>query len=308
MKTVRIDFCDSHFAYDKTDNFFYHLLRERFKVVLSDQPQFLIYSDYGDVHKLHTCVKIYFTVESFLPDFRECDYAFTCHELNDPRNLRLPLYVLYGNPESLLHDQVDWEKVLAAKTGFCSFLASNKNFRKTRQRIDFFHRLAKYKKIDSGGQVLNNLGHTVPGWSAGKIEFLKAYKFNIAFENKSLPGYTSEKIFEAMQAKCLPIYWGNPWIDKEFNPRSFLNYFDFPSEEALIEKIIELDQEDAKYVECLRQHCFHNNTPNPYFSRQRLLDQFERIFEAKIQPVSQRRKFFTFGRWRLAKKYKPIDY
>jgi len=79
----------------------------------------------------------------------------------------------------------------------------------------------------------------------GKIEFLKRYKFNIAFENASLPGYTTEKIVEPMAARCLPIYWGNPLIEREFNPKSFLNYFDFRDDDALIEKIIEFDESDA---------------------------------------------------------------
>ena len=81
-----------------------------------------------------------------------------------------------------------------------------------------------------------------------------------------------------MQARAMPIYWGNPRIAAEFNPKSFLNYFDFPSEEALIEKIIELDQDDAKYLEYLRQPYFHNNRPNEFFSRERLLNQFENDF------------------------------
>ena len=84
---------------------------------------------------------------------------------------------------------------------------------------------------------------------------------------------------------------------REFNPKSFLNYFDFPSEEALIEKIIELDQDDAKYLEYLRQPYFHNNQPNEFFSHERLLNQFERIFTTPITPVSARRRSWQIGRW-----------
>lgn len=301
---IRLDFTDFYPGYPKTNNFFYHLLSERFQVDICDNPDFLIYSHEGDHHKLYRCPKIYFTVESFRPDFRECDYAFTCFNLDNPRHLRLPLYVLYGTAESLRKDHLDWEKVMASKTRFCSFVVSNPNLKKTRHRIDFFNRLSKYQPVDSGGKVLNNLGYTIPGYSAGKLEFLKPYKFNISFENRSLPGYTTEKIFEAMQANCLPIYWGNPEIGREFNPKSFLNYFDFPNEDALIEKIIELDQDDTKYLEYLRQPYFPNNTPNEFFSHDRLLDQFEKIFSTAIQPVGERRRFFQLGRWTLARRNK----
>jgi alpha(1,3/1,4) fucosyltransferase len=134
-----------------------------------------------------------------------------------------------------------------------------------------------------------------------KTEFLRPYKFSIAFENESRAGYTSEKIFEAMQGHGVPLYWGNPRIKEEFNPKSFLNYFDFESEEALIEKIIELDRDDAKYFEYLKEPYLSDNQPVEAFNEKKLLDFFEEIFTKPIRPVSKRRSFF-FGRWLLVKK------
>jgi alpha(1,3/1,4) fucosyltransferase len=301
---VTLDFCDFHPKFCKTYNYFYNLLSQRFRLALCEKPDFVIYSHEGYQHQLHRGVKIFYTVESFRPNFRECDYAFTHFNLDDPRNLRLPNYVMYGKPESLLKDQLDLEKVLAAKTRFCSFVVSNPNLKKTRRRLEFFQKLSKYKQVDSAGRVMNNVGFTLEESSAKKVEFLRSCKFNIAFENKSLPGYTTEKIFEAMQAFCLPIYWGNPEIHREFNPRSFLNYFDYPNDEALIAKIIELDQDDAKYMEYLRQPYFQANQPNEYFSEERVLQQFEKIFSTPITPVS-RRRFFSFpGRWVLVRRNK----
>ena len=48
-------------------------------------------------------------------------------------------------------------------------------------------------------------------WKA-KIEFLRAYKFVIAFENGLSPGYNTEKLTHAMEADSMPIYWGDPEI------------------------------------------------------------------------------------------------
>jgi hypothetical protein len=303
---VRLDFCDFWPGFQKTNNFFYNLLRERFDVEICDQPDFLIYADPGQhVHRLNNCVKIYFSVESFRPDFRECDYAFTCHYLDDPRHLRLPYYVLTTNALKLLKSAEEIAGIMSAKTKFCSFVVSNAKRKKTQKRVEFFHRLCQYKKVDSGGAALNNIGSRIPDGSRHKLDFLRPYKFNIAFENGSTPGYTTEKITDAMWARCLPIYWGNPRIGEEFNPRSFLNYFDFPSEEALIEKIIELDQDDAKYLEYLRQPYFHNNQPNEFFGHDRLLDQFEKIFTTPITPVSRRRYWNQIGRWIPVLKNRP---
>ncbi|MFZ0828801.1 MAG: glycosyltransferase family 10 [Verrucomicrobiia bacterium] len=296
-KKVRIDFCDFRDNFSKTDNFLFKLLSERFALELCDQPDFLVYSCYGHAHRLYSGVRIFYSGESDHPDFRECDYSIASVRVDHPRHLQLPLYVTYGPAAQIVKANDDPLQTLAAKKKFCSFVVGGYNPRKNRNRVDFFHRLSKYKRVDSGGRKFNNIGGPIPGKSRGKIDFLRQYKFNIAFENRSLPGYTTEKIYEPMVARCLPIYWGNPEIAAEFNPKSFLNYFDFSSEEALIEKIIELDQDDGKYLEYVRQPYFHGDQPNIYFSRQRLLDFFEKIFSQKIQPVAQRRgKSFSFGR------------
>lgn len=307
-RQIRVDFCNFWPNFSKTDNFVFNVLSERFDVKLCDQPDFLIYNCYGHTHRLHSGVKIFFSSESDMPDYSECDYSVAAMKLDNPRHLQLPQYVVQFDAGSIIKKNDDWEKVMAAKTKFCSFVIGGYHPRKNHNRVAFFQKLSKYKRVDSGGRRFNNIGGPIPCGSTGKIEFLRPYKFNIAFENRFLPGWTTEKIFEPMMARCLPIYWGNPLINEEFNPKSFLNYHDFPSEEALIEKIIELDKDDAKYLEYLRQPYFYDDKPNVYFSRERILDFFEKIFTTKIMPVAQAgRKTFSFGRlfgrWKLAKRH-----
>ena len=75
--------------------------------------------------------------------------------------------------------------------------------------------------------------------------------------------------------------------------------------DALVDKVIELDQDDAKYKEYLRQPYFHNNKLNEFFSEERLLKQFEMIFNTPITPVSRRRYWNQIGRWIVVKKNRP---
>ena len=308
MKKIRIDFCDCFPGFVKTDNHLFKLLQERFDVELHGQPDFLIYSPYGHAHRLFSCVRIFYSGESDRPNFNECDYSIAAIKLDDPRHLQLPFYVAYGAPGQIIKAEDDPESILAGKKKFCSFIISGYNPGKNGNRVEFFRKLSRYKTVDSGGKLFNNIGGPIPAGSQGKMNFLRQYKFNIAYENRSLPGYTTEKIYEPMVARCLPIYWGDPDINAHFNPRSFLNRADFPSDEALIEKIIELDQDDGKYLEYLRQPYFHNDQPNRFFNRQRTLDFFENIFTQPIVPVAQRgRKKFSFGRifgrWKLVKRH-----
>jgi len=312
MKKIRIDFCDFWPKYPKAKNFFTELLRTRYDVEVVDQPDFLIFCNYGYQHRLYTCPRIFYTAESCLPNWRECDYALTFHYLENPRHLRLPNYVLSADSPELaqvpplhrgpLPNVETPEEILARKNKFCAFVVSNIH-RRTNKRVEFFHRLSRYKQVDSGGRALNNIGGAVSGGTAGKQKFLRPYKFSITFENKSIPGYTTEKIYEAMLARCIPIYWGSPRIDEEFNPKCFLNYFDFPSEDALVERIIEIDNNPGLHLEYLRQPVFHNNQPSEFFSKERLLNFFDEIFTTRIRPVGTRRKFFQFRRWIAVKKH-----
>jgi alpha(1,3/1,4) fucosyltransferase len=308
MKKIRLDFCDFGPNTSKTDCFLYKVLSERFEIELCDQPDFLIYSTYGQEFRLHSGVRIFFCAESDIPNFRECDYSVASALVDDPRHLQYPNYVHYGEPEEIIKRNDDPEKILAGKTKFCSFVVGGYHPRKNHNRVDFFQKLSQYKRVDSGGKKFNNIGGPVAGGSRGKIDFMHPYKFNIAFENRSLAGYTTEKIFEPMIARCLPIYWGNPMIAEEFNTKSFINYLDFPGEEAVIEKIIELDRDDSKYLEYLRQPYFHDDQPNIYFSHERILNFFEKIFTTRITPVAQAgKKSFSFGRlfgrWKLVKRH-----
>ncbi|HEY3762906.1 MAG TPA: glycosyltransferase family 10 [Verrucomicrobiae bacterium] len=303
-KKVRIDFCDFSPNFSKTDNFLFKLLAERFDVELCDQPDFLIYCTQGHEHRLHSGVRIFYSAESDLPDFRECDYSIACVKPNNPRHLQLPYYAALYEGGQIVKKDDDFEKIKAGKKKFCAFVVGNYNRRKNHNRVAFFQKLSKYKQVDSGGRLFNNIGGPIQGNGPGKIEFLRQYKFNIAYENRSQPGYTTEKIFEPMAARCLPIYWGDPDINEHFNPRSFLNRADFPSDEALIEKIIELDKDDAKYLEYMRQPYFHGDKPNLFFDRGRMLDFFEKIFTTRITPIAQTgRKKSLFGRWKLAKRH-----
>jgi hypothetical protein len=302
-RRIKIDFCDIGFNQSKTDYFLYWVLAERFDLQLCDQPDFLVHNLFGHEHRLHSGVRILFTGESDAPDYTVSDYSIGPRVLDDPRHLHLPAYVIRGPAEKIIKRQDDHERILAGKSKFCCFVVSTYNPRKNQNRPDFFELLSRYKKVDSGGRLRNNIGRVIPYGAKAKADFLHPYKFNICFENAAKPGYATEKIYDAMAARCLPIYWGDPLIGTQFNPRSILNRADFPSDEALVEKIIELDQDDAKYLEFMRQPYLPNDEPTSYFNRDRIYDFFEKIVTTPVTPVAQRRRGkLQPGRWILVKR------
>jgi hypothetical protein len=281
-KKLKINFTDFWKEFIKTDNIFWNLLSKKYDLELSDNPDILFYSYFGYEFRKYKCLKVFFQGENFRPNFRECDFSFSFdYTPGNSRNLRLPLYYFYDDVNKLTLPK-DPEKIASEKTKFCAFIVSNKFSAK---RINFFKKLSKYKKVDSGGATCNNIGHRVDN----KIEFIKQYKFTLAFENSSFPGYTTEKIFEPMLVSSVPIYWGNPLVYKDFNTKSFINYNDYKNDEEVIAKIIEIDKNPDLYYEMLKQPYFTDNKINEFVKDETILKQLDHIVESleNITPISK---------------------
>jgi hypothetical protein len=251
-QTIKINFVDFWNGFDPKNNYFYNLLKENFEIIISDKPDYLFYSIFGQNHKNFNCTKIFYTGENVEPPLDYCDYSFSFDYLDNPRNYRLPLYLLYDGYYDLINKEINDE---LKNRKFCNFIVSNPN---CLERNKVFEMLNKYKKVDSGGSWKNNIGFKV----TDKIKFQSNYKFSIAFENsayrKEHPGYTTEKIMEPMRVNSIPIYWGNPLIHKEFNTESFINFYDFNNLDDMVEYIIELDKNDDEYLNKLNKPWFNN--------------------------------------------------
>jgi hypothetical protein len=281
---IRLDFADFWPTFDKRDNFFFNLLSQHYRIEITPHPDFLIYSVFGSAHMRYRCTRIQYIAENVRPDFSECDYAFSFDHLDDTRrHFRLPLYVLYadlhGGIESLLMENALVRRACYPKTRFCNMVVSNAS---APERIEAFNRLSTYKPVDSGGRYLNNIGAPVKD----KLEFISHYKFTIAFENASCPGYTTEKILHPMLMGSIPIYWGDPLVERDFNTRSFINCHEYGSLEDAIERVLEIDSDEALYEQYLSEPYFHDDRINAYAAKDRILGQFERIFSNPVRRVA----------------------
>lgn len=241
MKKIRIDFVDFHGGFDKEDNDFTNILRERYDVEISNTPDYIFFSTFGKHFLDYDCVKIYYTGECIVPDFNLCDYAMAFDHINfGDRYLRVPLYELFQYKQRY-QTLIDGTIPAKSKTEFCGFVVSNDQGMK--ERLQMFKLLSAYKKVDSGGRYMNNIGGPIKD----KFAFDQSHKFSLAFENCSHKGYTTEKIVEAFAAGAIPIYYGNPEIGLEFNTKAFVSIHDFESLEDAVKRVIEIDQDDKLY-------------------------------------------------------------
>ena len=288
---LRVWFADFWPGFDYTDNFFVSILAEsglRFKVTRL-LPNVVIYSCFGDNHRKYRCCKVYYTGENRRPPLDECQFAVSFDHIDDPRHLRMPIYVYHawymarqmglsggiGDVLRILTATHSEEQILAGRDRFCSFIFSNGS---VERRNAFFHRLSQYRRVDSAGTWLNNTGFTVR--HKAKIDLLRGYKFNIAFENESYPGYTTEKILDPMIAGALPIYWGDPVVSGDFNTGSFLNAGDFESDEDVIEAIIRADRDPEVYLSYRRQPWFVDNKPTACWDLDRMRQFFVNVADS----------------------------
>jgi hypothetical protein len=282
MRKVKIDFCDFWEGFNKTDNFFYNLLCTQFEVELSPDPDFLIYSNYGTAFYRYKCVRIFYSRENERPDFFASDWAITSDIINRTNHYNFPVFGSRYRFPKLLNDNKNqlFENWINRKE-FCSFVVSN---RKSKKRIDFFHQLinAGYKQVNSGGRFLNNTGGPVED----KQAFLKQHRFNIAFENSAYKGYTTEKIYDAFIAGCIPVYWGDPSIERYFNPKRFINYNDYKKENELVDYLIYLDQNPQEAKKYFLEPIFLNDELPASVEPKYLLAFFEKIVSTDIVPVS----------------------
>ena len=249
MHTIKIRFVSDFNKRDKKE--FLSILRERYIVEESSKPDYIFYTVNGYEHLRYDCIRIFYTGECYTPNFNECDYAIAFDHLQfGDRYIRLPLYnfLHYKNNYQQLHNRIPFTREeLMKKSGFCNFVVSNCFAYDV--RADFFELLSKYKKVDSGGRFKNNIGHLV----GDKLTFQNKYKFSIAFENCSYPGYTTEKIVDAFAARTIPIYYGDSDVAKDFNPKTFVNAHDYRSFEEVVERVKEIDNNDDLYLSMMNE-------------------------------------------------------
>ncbi len=224
-------------------------------MVISDDPDFLFYSSFGTEYQKYNCTKIFINNENIIPNFNECDYG-TGFDYIDFGNR----YIRYlrAAPSINVTDRTSVDNSFFNRR-FCNFIYSNATSGEGAVlRQEFCKKLMEYKHIDCPGKILNNMTaeDLVPRFGTGqwesKIEFLKKYKFTIAFENSRSNGYTTEKLPQPFQAFSIPIYWGNPLVTRDYNPKAFINCNDYDNDmDAVINRIKELDNDPDKYLAML---------------------------------------------------------
>jgi len=274
---LTIGFCDMWDNFQPSYNFFTLLLEAAVAGKMkirgvgltkgsTEKPDLIVFGPFGRtwLEFPPTIPKVYFTGENTPKvDYPgvELNLCYAHEDMTNEKYLRLPLWILeidwFGadperivNPKPIPLDRCTkvFPEEMARKKKFCSFIVSNPS---NPVRNSAYQWLSQYKSIDSGGALFNNMGDILRAGTGGgggelkKLEFLKDYKFSITYENSSSPGYVTEKILHAKAAGCIPIYWGDPKINRDFDTAGFICAQNFKSPAELIEAVKKVDEDDA---------------------------------------------------------------
>lgn len=286
MKEIKINFVDFWSQFNKTNNYFYNLLIQKYIVRIDENPDLLFYSCFGEEYLKFYCTRIFYVGENIRPDFLACDFAFSFDFNSRKNHFRLPLYSLYIDHHNMLDNLLyklnreEAQELWNSKSKFCCMVVSNP---KSQKRLDFFKSLSNVKHVDSGGYVLNNVGGRV----ANKADFIKDYKFVISFENEDYDGYTTEKILEPILMNCIPIYWGNKLVHKDFNEKRYIDYNKFKTESELIDYILEIDKNDELAIAMLMEQPFNLDKNTHEEEHNQVLDILSNIIEADKKPIAR---------------------
>lgn len=186
------------------------------------------------------------------------DYNLTLFSDHDSTQiLDLPLFVYYIHGNNFLDRLIHRPIRTTVPNKFCCFIVSNGS---CHVRNKMFDTLNQYKKVDSYGNYANNTGTVLRHdyWSQEFRDFLSEYKFIICFENSKFGTYSTEKIVNPFLANIIPIYWSSHHIKNILNPESMLFLEDERDESFadLVNRVIEIDNDDVKYLEHVNRPVF----------------------------------------------------
>lgn len=271
------------------------IIDEKYQIIFDENNYDIMVTGHLDNQKINyedNIIRIYYSAEvygnnpkMFLDNH---DLVMGFDFIDHPNYVRVPFsYVRYGN--KIRHDFPRNKKCdPKSKPYFACFLVSNNGewlpgkFAGAKDRDRLFHKLSLYKRVMSGGKHLNNIAGLVPFEMTNK--FLGDCKFTIAYENTlDYPGYVTEKPFQPWFAGSVPIYNTHKEGMVDLNPNSVLYAGDFEDEDAFVEYIKKVDNDDDLYCKIHDQQIISDPSKDYEVLKSQIRDKLELILERKFR-------------------------
>lgn len=140
----------------------------------------------------------------------------------------------FKNIQSNYEINIPWEK-----KRFCLFISQNFLNANKERLVNELAKLGPVNHINDFSVLLKNKSCYN---SSEIIKVFSFFKFIICCENSKCTGYVTEKIFNIMLAKSIPVYDGAPEIERYIHKNRFLKY-----DHHLIENVKKLMNDEVEY-------------------------------------------------------------
>lgn len=142
---------------------------------------------------------------------RPFDLGIGFDYFEDERYIRFPLWMMYMFAPDSTEDDIRKKCELlrypqiGQRDKFAALIARADWNGKRGELADA---MSKYCDIKYPSAFRHNDDSLKDTFEDNKIAYLKQFKFNICPENTNAMGYVTEKLFESIEAGCVPMYWG----------------------------------------------------------------------------------------------------
>jgi len=211
---------------DIPDMWFYRFIESRGLLKRKDK-RVCFFSTFGDRDILKRAkgdVNVFFSGENlksgihrlrysdhFLND-KAIDLALGFEYFDDPRYMRFPLWLMYmfepeSNEDSLIKRCSELRFPQGGRHHKFASLISRVDILGI--RTEMYKSMVSIDSVDCAGALMHNCDDLWEVFSDDKKRFISEYKFNVCPENSNCSGYVTEKVFQAIDAGCIPVYWGS---------------------------------------------------------------------------------------------------
>lgn len=244
------------------ENFVEPILSKNYNVINDPKnPDIIFHSIFGGMKGINTysrkIPRFLILAENWRASKFDTDFSIS-FDSHTETNYRLPLWQIYMFLWPELWNNLINKPKHENFERFTAFVVSNSsNF----IRNSAFKQLSKYKDVHSYGKYMTN-DYVLQRkslrryWRDAKAEFFKEHphKFMMTYENTSYPYYCTEKLMDGFLSGSIPIYWGDPKVSEDWNPKAFIDTMKLGSE--WINWVKKLDSDSEGFMRMYNEPVF----------------------------------------------------
>lgn len=278
------------------------LMNKNIHLVFTEyNPDIEIFSVFGGRDKIlnsNANIKIFYTGEAVKVGFKDyydnvldiVDLSLGFNHEKCDNYVRFPIWIWYRNNFNIfelnkdnIHKKVvEINNIKFKKDKFASLIArASSNI----LRKDIYDKMSNIDKISCPSNFMHNDDSLKTIFNDNKNEYLKQFKFNICPENCIEDGYITEKLFDAFNAGCIPIWSGDKNLEGDVINKDAILYWDENSDNISILKEIELlHKNDELYDKFVSQPRLNTDNATEYIYGQiKLLhEKIEELLHKKL--------------------------